>query len=422
MKTRTTIIMTTLAVALTGATATAQTIAIENATIHTEPGKKIENATIVIRNGRIRAVGKKVVIPAGATRIDGKGKQVTAGLVETSSRLGLVEVDLVRSTNEGSFKPGKTTRAAVHAAYRVTDGYNPRSIAIPIARTGGITSAVVTPTGGLVSGTSAWVSLADRVGKTTVKTPAAMYVTLGRNSRASAAGSRGLAIKRLRELLDDALLYARRKAAFDRNQSRKLAANRLDLAALIPVARGRVPLVARVHRAADIRAILRVATRRKLRLVIEGGTEAWMLAKELAAAKVPVILDPTSNLPGSFDRIHVRNDAAKRLAAAGVDVAVSTLGDWPNTRTLRQRAGVAVAYGLPWKDALAAVTTIPAKIFGIKDRGRIKVGAVADVVVWSGDPLELSTRATHVLVNGREQSLQTRQTRLFQRYRVLQKR
>jgi imidazolonepropionase-like amidohydrolase len=245
-----------------------------------------------------------------------------------------------------------------------------------------------------------------------------MHAVLGRNAIQFGRGSRGLALERLREILDDALQFSRRKGAYERNQTRDFSASRLDLEALIPVMRGQLPLVVHVDRVADLRAALRVARELRLRLVIVGGAEAWQIASELAAARVPVILNPVANLPSTFDALHVRDDAAVILRKAGVTVAIATLGSNAAHR-LRQAAGTAVAHGMAWKDALAAITQAPAEIFGIRDLGVVRAGAIADVVVWSGDPLELTSRPLHVFIDGVEQSLKTRQTLLLERYRQL---
>ena len=409
----------TLIIALTlAATSTvthAQVIAIRNATIEVQPGKTIRHGTLIIRGGKIAYVGTVARVPAGARVIDGTNKIVTAGFVDASSRVGLVEVSQVGRTQDGTFGKG------VNAAYRTEDGYNSTSTYIPIARTGGITSVVSAPRGGLVSGTSAWFAMRDRAfGKAAVvKAPAAMYAALGDAARSSAAGSRGRGFEKLRELLDDAASYARRRRNFERNQTRKFAASRLDLEALQPVLAGRLPLVVRANRSSDILAALRLARTLKLRLIIEGGTEAWLVAKQLAAAKVPVICNPIHNLPWSFERIHVVNDLPARLATAGVRVAISTLGDAANARNLRQLAGIAVARGMTKAQALAAVTTAPADIFGVRNRGRLRAGDAADVVVWSGDPFELSSKVDAIIVGGTPQTTRTRQTRLFERYRKL---
>lgn len=395
--------------------ASAQTLVITNATVYSTPERKLEKATVVVQNGVVTAVGPGVAVPAGAARIDGTGKIVTAGLIESATSLGLVEIQLEREGNDGSFGTNPTE---IHAAYRTIDAFDARSVAIPVARTGGITSAITGPDGGILAGQAAWVSLADAPKPPPpIAAPAGMISALG--PRAIATGSRGQAIERLREVLDDAAQYDRTRGAFDRNQSRKLAGERLDLEALIPVLRGRQPLVLSANAESDIRAALELARERRLRIVIVGGTEAWRLADELAAASVPVILDPTANLPGQLSASDVRDDNAAVLAKAGVAVAISTLGDASFARTIRQLAGIAVANGLPWEQGLAAITSVPAAIYGKPTRGLITPGSPADLVVWSGDPLELSSRAEVVLIGGVPQSLTTHQTRLRDRYRRL---
>jgi imidazolonepropionase-like amidohydrolase len=401
------------------------TVAITGATVHVAPGRTLTDATVLLRGARITAVGRDLAIPADARRIDGRGKVVTAGLIETHATIGLMEVEMVASTVEGRFADAADDDAdTVHAAYRVVDGYNPASVAVAIARTGGVTSIVAIPRGGLVAGTSAWLTLAEaaRTEAVTVRARLAMHVSLGEAALGSADGSRGVALLRLRELFADAAFFAKNRRAHERNQTRSVAATRLDLEALQPALRGAMPVVVRVNRASDIDAAVRLGRELGLRVVVSGGAEARRIADELARARVPVILDPTRNLPQSFDTIHVRDDAAARLVVAGVPIAISTLGtmvhgDLAQGRTLRQLAGMAVARGLAWDAALAAVTTGPAAIFGVTDRGTVTAGSVADVVVWSGDPFELATRAEHVFIGGVEQSLRTRQTELRDRYR-----
>jgi imidazolonepropionase-like amidohydrolase len=400
---------------LAAAPASAETIAITNATVYQRPDRKLDNATVVMRDGKITDIGVGVDVPAGAKAIDGKGKTVTAGLVEAWTQIGLIEVELEPSGNDGRFG---TTPTEIHAAYRSIDAYDTRSVAIPIARTGGVTSAITGPTGGLVAGQATWVSLAGGAIKP-IRFPVAMNAALGPG--AVAKHSRGHAVEKLRELFDDVDNYRRNKAAFERNQSRRLAANRLDLEALLPVLDGRVPLVVHANSEVDIRAALAIANERKLRLVIAGGTEAWRLTKELAAARVGVLVDPTDNLPGNLAAVDARDDNVAVLVKAGVAVAISTLGDPSAARTIRQRAGVAVAHGLPWDKGLAAITSVPAQLFGSKDRGTLDKGSVADVVVWSGDPLELTTQVETVIIGGVVQSLSTHQTRLRERYQVMPK-
>lgn len=390
-------------------------LAITNATVHMPNGAKLEGATVVIKDGRISYVGRAARVPSDAQVIDGTGKVITAGLIEASSSVGLVEVSQVGEANDGYFS-GKGADK-VHAAYRVTDGYNRASVAIPVARLGGVTSVVAAPRGGLIAGQSALVRLGPALGgDSVIKAPASMVASLG-SGVLGGSPSRGMAIERLRELLDDAREYGRARNRFQRNQTRRFAAERLDLEALQPVMAKRLPLVVRAHRASDVRAVLRIKKEFGLSLILEGGVEAWLLAKELAAAKVPVILNPVANLPRNFDQLRARSDSATILRKAGVKIAISTLGSASNARRLRQLAGNAVANGLPWTDALAAITSAPAEIYGVAKLGVIRPGAAADLVLWTGDPLELSSRAEVVIVGGKTAPATSRQTRLRDRYR-----
>ncbi len=410
------LVLALAAVALAAGTAAAQAIAITGATVHPRGGAKLEGATVVIRDGKIAEVGAGVAVPAGARVIDGKGKVVTPGLIDAASQLGLIEIEQEASGIDGRFAP---TPVAIHAAYRAADAYNARSVGVGVARTGGLTSAMTGPVGGLVAGQGAFVSLADAAA-VPLQAPSAIIAALGPGAIAS--GSRGHAAERLRELLDDADVYRKNRGAYERNQARRLAANRLDLEALIPVLEGRLPLVVHAAAEVDIRTVLAIAAERRLRVAIARGTEAWRLAKQLAAARIPVILDPTANLPHDLGALDVRDDSAAILARAGVPVAISTLGDVQQTRTLRQLAGIAVGSGMPWDKALDAITSVPAQIYGIRDRGTIERGAAADLVVWSGDPFELASRPEVVIIGGVVQSLETHQTRLRDRYRTLPKR
>jgi imidazolonepropionase-like amidohydrolase len=407
-----------VAVLACAAPAAADTIVITGATIYQRSDKKLDGATLVVRDGKITDVGTGIAAPAGATVIDGKGKVVTAGLIEAASQIGLIEIDAEETANDGRFG---TQPSEVHAGYRAIDAYDGRTIAVPIARTGGVTSAITGPTGGLVAGQAAWVSLADSTAPlAAIRTAAAMQAALGRS--AVAVGSRGHTVERLRELFDDVDDYRRNRANFERNQSRRLSAQRLDLDALIPVLDGRELLAIRASSEVDIRAALAIAAERRLRIAILGGSEAWRVAKELAAAKVTVLIDPTDNLPLDLQAIDVRDDNATVLAKAGVAVGFSTLGGASAARTIRQLAGIAVAQGLPWDKGLAGLTEVPAQLYGgAAERGTLERGKIADVVVWSGDPLELTSTAETVIIGGVVQSPATHQTKLRDRYKVLKK-
>lgn len=393
-------------------------IAIVGATIHVKPGQVIDKGTLVIERGKIAAVGAGVKAPAGATVIDGTGKVVTAGLVDAISGVGLVGIELEPDAVDGRFGATDTVHDdPVHASYQARDGYDPRDVTVPVARAGGITTVIAAPSGGLVAGQSAAFALDGSADP--LRAPAALHVTLGPAGGAAAGGSRGKSIELLRELLDDARAFGRDRAAYERNAKRRMLADRLDLEALQPVLARQVPMIVEAQGESDIRAALRIAKQFGVRIAIAGGAEAWRVAPELAAANVPVLIDPTANLPADLEASEVSDRAAAILDQSGVQVAISTLGGSWNARTLRQLAGNAVARGLSWEHALAAITSVPAALYGLAGRGTLERGAVADVVVWSGDPLELSSAADTVIIGGVVQSLASHQTKLLERYRKL---
>jgi imidazolonepropionase-like amidohydrolase len=221
----------------------------------------------------------------------------------------------------------------------------------------------------------------------------------------------------LNTALDDVRAFQRNRAAFDRGESRELALSRADLEALIPVVEGRMPLVVSVSRAADIRGALKLARDRNLRLIIESGEEAWAVAAELAAARVPVILNPTVDLPARFESSGATLENARRLHEAGVLLAI--VGDRTGhyARQARYNAGIAVTNGLPASVALQAITLNPARIYGVDDRfGSLEAGKDGDLVIWDGDPFEPMTRAVNVVIRGVEQPMTSRQIQLRDRY------
>jgi imidazolonepropionase-like amidohydrolase len=392
-------------------------IAITGATIHTQgPQGTIQNGTLVIENGRVRAVGgSQVAVPAGARRIDAHGKVVTPGLFDSLSTLGVVEVDAVDGTRDGRVQDDRVT-----AAFNVADGLNPRSVLIPVNRIEGLTRAVVVPVPGksLIAGQGVVITLGGP-GDFLVRSPIAMFAVFGERGAGLAGGSRAAALLRLKEAFQDALDYAANRKAFDAGDRRSYALSRLDLQALLPVVKGTLPLVVAVDRASDIETILRFAKEWKLKLILSGVTEGWKVADQIAAAKVPVLVNPMEDRPDSFESLGATLENAARLHKAGVTLAFMT-GDAHNARNLKQAAGNAVAYGLPWDAALEAITTAPARIWGIADHyGSLEPGKDADVVIWSGDPLELTTFADAVFIRGKEMPMKSRQTELRDRYKDL---
>jgi imidazolonepropionase-like amidohydrolase len=384
----------------------------------------VEDVTVVLDEGDIVGVGRqlrnlrinesdgKVTGAVWGGRscdwVDISGQHLTPGLIAVPSHLGLVEVELEKETVD--VDPGGDP---VRADLRAADAYNPMSSVIPIQRTWGITSAVTVPVGGLVSGMGAWV---DLVGATRQDAVIDAEVSMQVNLRDG--GSRADAVYRLRELLDDTRDFMRNRSSWERNQRRDYVTSKRDLTALTEVLAKRIPLVVSAHRAADIEGLLALAEEYDVRLVINGGTEAWLLADKLAATKTSVILDPLAYGAGSFDQIHARPDGAALLVAAGVPLVLSSY-ETHNARTLRQVAGNAVRGGLSHHAAMMAITAGPADAFMQPGYGRVAAGFVGNVVVWDGDPLELSSRPTRIWIHGDEIDLGSRQVELLRRYRSL---
>ena len=392
----------------------AQTIAITGGTVYPVSGPKVANATVLIRDGKIVAVGAGVTTPSGAARIDATGKWVTPGLIDGAGQLGLVEIGAVPGTREG-FLRGDT----IAAAFNVAEGLNPASMLIPVTRIEGVTTALATPLGNLVAGQAVLIDLAgNTIEEMLVKTPVGIVADLSESGKSEAGGSRAGVADRLRRAFRDALLYERRRADFNRAQMPPLPESPPDLEALLPMLHGQEALIANANRRSDIETALRLAREFKLKLVLAGAQEAWQIAAELARADVPVLVEPLDNIP-SYDALGVRYENAGLLAKAGVKIALLET-DTHNSRNLRQEAGNAVAYGMSWEQALRAVTLSPAEIFGVADRyGSLEAGKVANVVVWSGDPFEFTTGVEHVLIRGKEIPLKSRQTELLERYRKL---
>lgn len=409
--------------ALLAAHISAQTVAITGGRVFPVSGPPIENGTVLIRDGKIAAVGADVTIPAGAQRVDAGGKWVTPGLVDADTQLGLFDV----SGGAGPTDVDARGRGdAITPSFAVWEGVNPRSVYIGPARQAGVTNVITAPENrGIVDGQAAMLDLVDgTVSDMLIKAPAAMLANFD-FPQSDRVGARGELFARMRELLDDTKAFMANRAAFERNQTRRYSVGRTDLEAMIPVVEGRMPLVLQASRASDIEAALTLARDYSLKLIIAGGAEAWMVADKLAAAKVPVLVGAMNNIPTSFNTLGQRQENAGLLRAAGVTVAIiGNNGDGDeeqfNIRNIRQEAGNAVAYGLPWAEALRAITLAPAELFGVADRiGTLQAGRQANVVVWSGDPFELSTTADRVFVRGREFTAPTRQDLLEQRYRTL---
>ena len=398
-----------------------QTVAITGGTVYPISGPAIRNGTVVMRDGKIVAVGADVAVPSGAQRIDATGKIVTPGFIDASTTLGLVEIGGEPSTRDANAKGTD----AIAASFRSWDGLNSESVMWAPARNEGITSAVVAPSGGLVSGEAAVVDLADGTAAEMIRrAPVAMFAQID-NPRGAQTGARGELIGRIRNLIEDVKFYQAHRSDYDRSASRSLSAPRADLEAMIPVVEGKLPLAIDADRVDDIEAALRLAKEFNLKIMIVGGAEAWLAANDLAAAHVPVLAGAMNNIPTSFQTLNQRQENLGILSKAGVPVAIiGNNGDGDeelfNVRNVKYEAGNAVAYGMTHDAALRAVTLGPAEMFGVADHvGSLQPGRDANVVIWSGDPFEFSTHAEHVYIHGRDVIAPSRQDMLTQRYKTL---
>jgi imidazolonepropionase-like amidohydrolase len=394
------------------------------------PKGTIENGTVLFEDNKISAVAAALAAPEGYRVINAGGRYVTTGLMVPYSSLGVQEISLEKSTvdhivNSASpfFKPA--TKVPFSAAFDISHAINPKATPIPVTRIEGITRAVVAPAGTdkIFAGQAAIIDLAGGFQFLT-KAKAAMLVEYGISGKDKAGGSRGTAMVYLIKALDEAQTAAQpakrsRKRAAGAGSGKGSLLHPMDLAALVPVVKGEVPMVVIASRAADLMSLVALKDRfAALDLVVYGGAEAWMVADALAAAGIPVILDPTANLPASFEALGATLENAARLEAAGVTIAIAS-GGGPghNSRLIAQAAGIAVAHGLGWNAAFRAITINPARIFGIDDQlGSLEAGKLADVVIWDGDPLELMSSPDIIFINGQETPMVSRQTKLRDRY------
>lgn len=447
-------IMGGLAGAAIGYEASAQTIAITGGTVALGDGSApIPGGTVVLRDGRVVAAGQGVSVPAGARTIDATGKWVTPGIVAGFSRLGLVDVDAVAGSNDQS------SDGPFSAALDVAPAINPNASPVAVNRSEGVTRAVVAPVAGkgIFAGQGAMIDTgAD--GQPVTRARLFQFVELGEEGAEQAGGSRAAAHVLLRNALREAqqigggsrtirneagrspadpredpiVANPNETRSYEARRNQDVLLTRFDALALVPVLRGQQILAIHAQRASDLRQV--IALKREfpsLRLVIVGADEGWTVARELAAANIPVIASALTSLPGSFESLAATHSNVGRMRAAGVRVAIGTINDDEQRMAFRARwyAGNLVglskvpgAAGLSWGEALAAITSAPAEALGLGNEvGSLAPGRRGDVVIWSGDPLDNMSHAEAVLIDGVQQPLENRQTKLRDRYRSLER-
>jgi imidazolonepropionase-like amidohydrolase len=403
------------AAALLSGTALADTIAITGGTVAIGDGSQpIPNGVVVIRDGRVVAAGANVGVPAGARVVDASGKWVVAGIVAGATSEGIVDGEGVEETYDGA-----AGKSVFNAAIDVSTAINPTNQSIAVDRTWGVTRAFVFPeaNNSVFAGQGAVIDTGADDAPVT-KARAFQYAELGEDG-ASHIGSRPASYV----MLHDALAAAKSRGG----DSKDALITRADAAALLPVVEGRVPLVVHVERASDILQVLSLKqTYPNLKLVLLGVSEGWMVAPKIAAAHVPVIAAALADLPEAFERTAATESNVGRMEKAGVTVAISTVdvATEAGQRNLRQYAGNLVGIsrvpgmtGLDWGAAFATVTSGPAMVLGMDGEiGSLRPGRRADVVIWDGDPLELSSAPVAVWIDGIAQPMTSRQTKLRDRY------
>ncbi|SLM25102.1 amidohydrolase family protein [Stenotrophomonas indicatrix] len=388
--------------------ASAQDLLVRGATVATASARgNVEDADVLVQGGIIRAVGRGLSAPAGVPVVEAKGRMLTPALFGGITEIGIEEVSGESSTVDSALKIGEQP---LRPEFDVTLAYNPASVLIPVARLDGIgfTALGAATGGGFVAGQGGVVRFdgsADPIG------PRALFLRLGAAASELTGQSRAAQWMLLQQMVDE----ARGQVDADSPHALLTPAGRRTLARYLS---GQGRIVVEVDRAADIRQLLRWAAREKVKIAVAGGAEAWQLAPELAAAKVPVFVDALGNLPTTFDQIGATLENAARLRRAGVPVAFAQRDDAShNARKMRQLAGNAVANGLPWADGLAGLTRVPAEVLGVADQiGSIEPGKRADLVLWEGDPLDVAHYAEQVWLGGRAMPMRSRQTELRDRY------
>jgi imidazolonepropionase-like amidohydrolase len=406
------------------------TFVIRNARIVTVSGPEIENGTIVIRDGKIEAVGTTTAsAPAGAQEIDARGLVVYPGMIDAGTSMGLVEIGsgapgTVDSTEIGDMNPNAAAIIAV----------NPHTAHVPVTRVGGVTSVVTMPRGGVISGQAAVINLNGTTpSEMAVVSQAALVITFPRASTTTfdalfnpqqgnineAIEARDRQIERLRKMLRDAEAYGKAQDAYARDKTLPRPDRNVVLASLVPYVRGERLVIFRAEREAEIRAALRFSEEMRLRPVLLGGDEAWKVATLLKEKNVPVILTGVLDLPPREDDFYdMLYENAAKLQQAGVRFCISTGDTGANVRDLPYHAGMASAFGLPRVEAIKAVTLYPAQIMNVADRlGSIEAGKLANLVITDGDILEARTRVRHLFIGGRAIPLTSRHTELYEQFK-----
>jgi imidazolonepropionase-like amidohydrolase len=398
---------------LIAVTAGAADIVVVGVKIHHGPGVATDSVAIRVSGDRIVAIGSGIDA-SGSTIYSGNDGYITPGFIDSGSTLGIEEVGLSTYAEDQKYEG-----ADMGAAFNPALAYNHNSSIIPSMLLEGVTHVFLKPMPGkdVFAGQG---SLLDLSGRFVSADSKAVYVYLGERGRNLAGKSRAAALQRLLLGLEEARLYNKKRKAYESNRLRPLSFPAKDLESLATVITREKKLAIYVDRSSEIESVLDALDSFDIDIVLVGAREAWKVADAISSRNIPVILNALDNRPASFDRLGARLDQPKLLHEAGVLFAYMTEDLFTESRMLSQAAGVAVAYGLPWQASLDALTVNPSRIWGVDDRlGRLEVGKEATLIIWDGDPLEVSSQATHMMIKGKFVELNDRQRMLRDRYRDL---
>ena len=381
---------------------------LKNAKVHTATDRgTLENTDILIRDGVIVRIGKNIV-SSRAEEKDLSGKTISPGLIAPQTQLGIVEIELIPETRDD--------RSDIYSAgLSIDSAFNPSSTLIPYNLTGGITLSLTSPSSsGLFSGLTSAFSLSGSLEESLISSNMAMSANIS-------GGEDSMAAKI--QLLEDSLSlssFFQPKECLERYHNNSSLPDGVnyscrDLSALKKVVDKKIPLVVRANRASVILTLIDFAKTNNINLIISGAEEGWRVSRQLAEAEIPVILQPIDNIPNSFNELGSRLDNASMLYKSGVKILIGS-HETHNAYLSRQGAGIAVSYGLPWEEALKGLTKNIVEVFKIDKRGSIQPGYIADIVVWSGDPLEVTSFVEQVYLSGESVSTKNRSMRLKERY------
>lgn len=390
-----------------------ETIAIINAKIYTMTGAPIENGVLILKGGKIEEIGTGIQPPAGARVIDASGKTVLPGFIDANCHVGLEEVNQVKATVDDSEATDPVT-----PQLSVMDAFYPDSRTIGVTRSNGITAGIVAPADeNVFTGMSAVVEFSgNRLDQIVLKSPSALHVTLGEAPKATYGQRNKIPSTRmgtasiLRETFQKAKEYDQKwkdeskpKSDEKKGKESKEPERNLKSEAVLQVLQGKIPLVVSAHRVDDILTAIRIADEFGIsNLVINHSTEAYKISSILAQKKIPVLVGPVTTQPDRMETLGARYENAAMLQKAGVLIAIQT-NDAHNVRNLPYEAGIAVANGLPYEEALKAITVNPSRIFKVdQEIGTLEKGKRANLIIANGDPLEPKTAIEKVFIGGIE--------------------